>query len=56
MPVERALKFQIVQVGQGKARRFGWVVYSADELNRSAKTFDSDAAARVDLARHYRVK
>lgn len=37
-------------------RRFGWVVYGEDELNRSSRTFDCDAAARVDLARHYRVK
>ena len=37
-------------------RRFGWVVYNDEELNRSPKTFDSDAAARIDLARHYRIK
>jgi hypothetical protein len=47
------LRYQIVKL---KGKRFGWVVYSEDELNRSGRTFDSDAAARVDLARHYRVR
>lgn len=46
------MRFQIVKV----RHRFGWVVYGDDELNRSGKTFDSDAAARIDLARHYRLK
>lgn len=47
------MKFQIVKLGRA---RFGWVVYSEDELTRSGQTFGSDPEARVDLKRHYRVR